>query len=122
MNRGPLACFVNSEAAHGYAIGRQWYFVDAQPDEERTYTDTRLIERLQGLERQSVEFHDEEDTWYHSLGCILGELSGQLFPMTAQDTALWQELERQFWAQVQATPLPASTRPGELAPVGEYPV
>src|SRR5579871_809268 len=59
-----LASFVNSEAAHDYAIGRQWYFVDAQPGEERTYTDARLIERLQELERQSVEFHDEEGTWY----------------------------------------------------------
>lgn len=73
--------------------------MDAQPDEERTYTDARLIERLQELERQSVEFQDEEGTWYYSLGCILGELSGQLLPMTAQDTALWEELERQFWAQ-----------------------
>ena len=116
-----LVCFVNEEAAHGYAIGRQWYFVDAGPDEERTFTEACLIERLQELERQSISFHDEEGTWYYSLGCILGELSGQLFPMTDQDTALWQELERQFWARhtAQAT---RDTGALDPVPVVEYTV
>ena len=104
-----LACFVNKEAAHGYAIGRRWYFVDALPDEERTYSDAQLIERLQELEREAVEFSDTEGTYYYTLGCILGELSGQLFPMTAQDSALWEELDRQFWAQ--AAPSTRETDP-----------
>ncbi len=94
-----LACFVNKDAEHGYAIGRRWYFVDALPHEERTYSDAQLIERLQELERESVEFSDTESTYYYTLGCIVGELSGQLFPMTAQDSVLWEELDRQFWAQ-----------------------
>ena len=104
-----LACFVNKEAAHGYAIGRRWYFVDAFPDEERTYSDAQLIERLQELEREAVEFSDSEGTYSYTLGCILGELSGQLFPMTAQDSALWEELDRQFWAQ--AAPSTRETDP-----------
>src|SRR5690348_1347456 len=44
-----IVSFVNNDAAHGYAIGRQWYFVEALPD-ERIYTDTLLLERLQELE------------------------------------------------------------------------
>ena len=116
-----LVCFLNSEAAHGYAIGRQWYFVDAMPDEERICTDACLIERLQELERQSIGFHDEEGTYYYSLGCILGELSGQVFPMTAQDTAQWQEIERQFWAR-HATQATRDTDALDPVPVVEYTV
>lgn len=78
-----LASFCNDNAARGYNVGREYYFIDAQPD-ERMYTDMQLIERLQELERESVEFHEEENTWYYALGCILGELSGQLFPATSQ--------------------------------------
>ncbi|HJT58632.1 MAG TPA: hypothetical protein VJ761_19140 [Ktedonobacteraceae bacterium] len=119
-----LVSFVNKDAAHGYAIGRQWYFVDAAPDEERTCTDAQLIERLQELESHSVNFSDEEGTYSYTLGCILGELSGQLFPMTAQDTALWEELERQFWTQhaTPATRRAPDTDSLDPVPVVEYTV
>jgi hypothetical protein len=96
--------------------------VEAQSDEERTFTDVQLIERLQELERQSIEFHDEEGTWYYSLGCLLGELSGQLFPVTPQDYALWEDIERRFWAQVQAPGCSIYTRPVDSVPVVEYTV
>jgi hypothetical protein len=119
-----LACFVNKNAAHGYAIGRRWYFVDAMPDEERTYSDAQLLARLQELERESVEFSDTEGTYYYTLGCILGELSGQVFPMTDRDTALWEELERQFWARhtAQATRRAPDTDQLDPVPVVEYTV
>ena len=90
-----LASFCNDNAARGYSVGREYYFIDAQPD-ERTYTDAQLIERLQELERESVEFHEEENTWYYALGCILGELSGQLFPATSKEYAQW-ETDRRYW-------------------------
>lgn len=117
-----LACFVNADAAHGYAVGRRWYFVDALPDEERTYTDAQLMQRLQELERESVEFSDSEGTYYYTLGCILGELSGPLFPMTTQDSALWEELDRQFWAQAKASHPATETEPLDPVPVVEYTV
>jgi hypothetical protein len=101
-----LAHFHNDTAVRGYDVGRDWYFVEAlievQPD-ERIYTDSSLLERLQELERNSIEFHEEEDTWYYSLGCILGELSGQLFPATSVESARW-ETDRRLWAQSQSTP------------------
>src|SRR6266851_2400964 len=66
-----LASFCNENGARGYSVGREYYFIDAQPD-ERTFTDAQLIEQLQELERESVEFHEEENTWCYALGCILG--------------------------------------------------
>jgi len=87
-----LTSLSNENAARGYQVGREWYFIEAQP-QERTYTDASLLERLQELQRESVFFHDEEETWYFALGCILGELSGQLFPATDQEYRQW-EVER----------------------------
>jgi hypothetical protein len=87
-----LARFEHDHARRGYDVGRQWYFIESlleQPD-DRTYTDVSLIERLQELERESLYFHEEESTWYYALGCILGELSGQLFPTTTEESARWE--------------------------------
>lgn len=106
-----LACFVNADAARGYAVGRRWYFVDAMLDEERIYTDAQLIERLQEWERNSVEWHDTEGTYYYSLGCLLGGMSGQLFSMTERDSAQWDELDRQFWARVRVSQSTGETEP-----------
>ncbi len=97
-----LASFQNKEAARGYNIGREYYFIDAQPD-ERICTDTLLLERLQEFDYASVKFQEEEDTWYYTVGCILGKLSGQLFPATSEEYARW-ETDRRFWqAQVEGT-------------------
>jgi hypothetical protein len=97
-----LASFQNQEAARGYTVGREYYFIDAQPD-ERICTDALLLERLQEFDYASVTFQEEEDTWYYTVGCILGELSGQLFPATSEEYARW-EADRRFWqAQVEGT-------------------
>ncbi len=90
-----LVRFQNENATRGYRVGREYYFIDAQPD-ERTLTDASLLERLQELQRDSAAFHDEEDTWYYAIGCILGELSGPLFPATSQEYSQW-EADRQYW-------------------------
>lgn len=90
-----LVRFENEQGMRGYNVGREWYFIDAQPD-ERTYTDASLLERLQELARDSVTFRDGDETWYYSIGCILGELSGQLFPATSQEYAQW-EAENRKW-------------------------
>src|SRR5258708_5737975 len=87
--------FQNEDAAPGYCVRREWYFIDAQPD-ERTCTDAKLMERLQELQRESLTFRDGEATWYYAIGCILGELSGQLFSATSQEYTQW-EAERQKW-------------------------
>lgn len=94
-----LARFQHQEGARGYAIGREWYFIDASPAERaRIYTDASLLDLLQQMERESVMYRDEEATWYYALGCILGELSGHLFAATSEEYAQWQDEDRRFWA------------------------
>lgn len=84
-----LASFQTKQTALGYRAGRGYYFTEARPD-ERICTDAQLIERLQEIERESAFFHEEEDTWYYALGCILGEMSGPLFPATSEEYAHWK--------------------------------
>lgn len=92
-----LVVFQSREAARGYRIGREYYFCEASPRERRA-TDVGLIERLHELARESLEFRDEEGTWYYSIGRLLGELSGQLFPATLTEQQQW-EAERQKWLE-----------------------
>jgi hypothetical protein len=119
-----LACFVNANARRGYDVGRQWYFIDSllEQPEDRTYTDARLIERLQELERESLYFHEEEGTWYYALGCILGELSGQLFPATSEEYALWEAENHKVLVEEQASRQQVDTKPFDPVPVIEYTV
>lgn len=120
-----LARFEHDPARRGYGVGRQWYFIDSlleQPD-NRTFTDASLIERLQELERESLYFHEEESTWYYALGCILGELSGQLFSATSEEYAHWEEDHRLWTARAeQEARRTRDTEPLDPVPVVEYSV
>ena len=79
-----LAALCNQDAASGYRAGREWYFVDAEPHECR-YTESRLIERPRESILEMAHRQDSEPTWFFAIGCLLGELSGQLFPMNGQE-------------------------------------
>jgi len=76
---------------------------------------------VQELQRDSVAFHDEEGTWYYAIGCILGELSGQLLLATSQEYAQW-ETDRQYWqAEYERTARQkADTEALKPLPVVEY--
>ena len=41
-----------------------------------------------------LTFHDSDETWNYSIGCVLGELSGQLYPQTQQEGLHWKETTR----------------------------
>ena len=43
-----------------------------------------------------LAFQDSDATWNYSIGCILGELSGQLFPQTKREQWHWQETNRRI--------------------------
>ena len=58
--------------------------------------------RLQEMERETLHFHEEDSTWYYAIGCILGELSGQLFPATGEEYARWEAEDRRVLAEEQA--------------------
>ena len=79
-----LATLCKRDAARGYQAGREWFFVDAEHHESR-YTESRLIERLRESLLEMAHWQDCDSTWFFAIGCLLGELSGQLFPMDAQE-------------------------------------
>jgi hypothetical protein len=79
----------NQDAIREYKAGRQWFFEEAGSD-ERTMTDGQLIERLRELTKDAAEWHDPEGVWFFTVGCLLGELSGHLFPLTDQERQQWQ--------------------------------
>jgi len=62
--------------------------VDADPCEQR-YTESSLIERLRESVTEMAICHDNESTWFFYVGCLLGELSGPLFPMTAAEQRVY---------------------------------
>lgn len=89
-----LATLSNQNATEGYYIGREWYFTEAQPHERR-YTESKFIERLQDLVLESPHQKETEEVWYYTIGCMLGEISGELFPLTMQDRSMWDNISRQ---------------------------
>lgn len=36
-----------------------------------------------------ASWHDGESTWFFAVGCLLGELSGQCFPMTPAEQRVY---------------------------------
>lgn len=77
----------NNEAAKGYQAGREWYFHEAEPNERRC-TDAYILERLWELVQENPSTQDVS-LWYYCLACMIGELSGQLFPKTQQEKQAW---------------------------------
>lgn len=79
----------------GYRAGRVWFFYEADP-EERRLTDTSLMQRLHELATERHTYRDKHSTIHFALGCLLGELSGHVFPLTQQEHERIQEEDRQF--------------------------
>lgn len=83
-----LAHLDHRDARRGYRAGREYYFVDAEPHEQR-YTEISLIERLCESVTEMATCRDSESTWFFYVGCLLGELSGPLFPMTEAEQRVY---------------------------------
>jgi hypothetical protein len=83
-----LAHLDHRDAKRGYRAGRKFYFVDAEPHERRM-TERSLIERLRESISDMASWHDADGTWFFSVGCLLGELSGQLFPITLAEQRVY---------------------------------
>lgn len=84
-----LICFDHPQAARSYCIGREAFF--HEPGPEYHYSEHTLIDCLQELVSEAPHWQDVEGTWNHGLGCLLGELSGFLFPETSEEYQVWQE-------------------------------
>lgn len=82
----------NQDFASGYHIGRDWFFNESEPH-ERMKTDRDFIERLQGFVEDQESLHPryfhmgETDLIYWYIGCLLGELSGYIFPQQEEEVS-----------------------------------
>lgn len=89
-----LAVLDTIDARRGYRAGRHWFFYEALPHERR-FTDDEFIERLYEVAENSAEWGDNaEQVWRYIIACSVGELSGQVFPLTQEEQARWNEQER----------------------------
>lgn len=85
----------DEEIARGYRVGREYFFIEAETDEEWTITDTYLINQLYLLAEEYRLYQNPERTVRYHLGCLLGRMSGHLFPWTrAEQSAYEQECIR----------------------------
>ena len=92
-----LAHLDHRDAKRGYYAGREFYFVDAEPHGRRP-TERFLIERLRESVSEMTSWHNGDGTWFFAVGCLLGELSGQLFPMTPLEQKVY--LPQRQWHKV----------------------
>lgn len=109
LNLTTLVYLSDPYTIRGYRAGRVWFFYEANPNECRL-TDTYIMQRFHELATESHTFRDVQGTINFALGCLLGELSGQVFPLTQQEHERIQEDDRQFLAEYEAQRVPMLQR------------
>ncbi len=94
-----LVVITHHEFARGYNVGRRWYFFDAMSDEDRHYTEVRVMQDLRDLVADIPEefaVGADDKCIQYSVGTLLGAISARLFPMTDDEYRQW-EADRQYW-------------------------
>lgn len=95
-----LATLDSKDARRGYDVGREWFFVDSEPD-ERHFTDAALVKRFTDLVQEEAELPGSSDeVWLYTLACIIGELSGLVFPVSEQERARWERQNQRVLAEM----------------------
>lgn len=84
-----LVVNLKRDAAKGYYVGRRDCFMDT-PSHQRIYTDSKLVEELCQTAQDVMGYPDEENSWYCSIGCVLGNMSSQMFPATSSKYQQWE--------------------------------
>lgn len=51
---------------------------------------TCLLKELRQIAQDVMGYPDEENSWYNSIGCVLGNLSVQVFPATPEEYQQWE--------------------------------
>ncbi|HLQ29334.1 MAG TPA: hypothetical protein VK140_08865 [Ktedonobacteraceae bacterium] len=109
-----LVLLESRDAIRGYRAGRHWLFEEAEP-QERRWTDDYVVERFHELALDAPDWHDDpEGVWQFTLACLVGELSGQIFPVTPKEQARWErerEKARAWLARQQAQGIQRDTEP-----------
>ncbi|HEU5227771.1 MAG TPA: hypothetical protein VFU49_08155 [Ktedonobacteraceae bacterium] len=80
-----LVMLEDEEVIRGYRAGREFYFTEADSEQEWHWTEERLLERLNELAQEYDTYQDASRTVRFAIGGILGELSGSLFPWTLEE-------------------------------------
>ena len=81
----------NEDFARGYQLGREWFFNEAEPNEKMNMTDQAFVTRLQEFVDDEESLHPgyfqtgATDLVYWYIGCLLGELSGHIFPQREEE-------------------------------------
>jgi hypothetical protein len=92
-----LVTFSRPDVVRGYQVGRRDSYMDPTP-ESRAYTDMKLMEELCQTALDLAGYPHEENSWYYSIGCVVGNLSVQVFPATPEEHQQW-EAEYRAWQE-----------------------
>jgi hypothetical protein len=85
------------DATRGYRVGREAFFHEVEP--HYRYSEHTLTEHLHELAVEEPSWKESEGVWNYALGCLLGELSGFLFPETPEEAQAWQQACRIWEAE-----------------------
>lgn len=91
--------------------------------DQRISTEGELLEEVRQNALDAMAYPDEPDSWSYSIGCLLGNMSLQVFPATPHEYAHWEAQYRQ-WEQVYGldTARTRDTEPLDTVLVVEYTV
>lgn len=88
LTAATLITLDSKDARRGYDVGREWFFLESEPD-ERYFTDVALLKRITESVLDEGEHPSPEEVWHYTLACLIGELSGPVFPASKRERARW---------------------------------
>lgn len=86
-----LVTLHDRQCIRGYYAGRHYYFTEAETDEQRTVTDTHVLDQCWKLAAEYGTYQDSQGTLRYTIGGMVGRLSGVLFPWTPQEQAQMEQ-------------------------------
>ncbi len=105
-----LVMLTDPEVSRGYYAGRVWFFVSTETDQERRLTDMLVMQRVHELATDEYRHADKQGCINFGIGCLLGELSGHLFPWTVQEQECLDQESMQILGYVEPLPKRALAR------------
>lgn len=115
-----LASLTHRDSKRGYDIGRRDCSMSCASD-QCISTERELLEEVRQIARDSMAYPDEPDSWFYSIGCLLGNMSLRVFPATAHEYTQWEAQYRQ-WEQGYGLDMARirDTEPVDAVPVVEH--
>jgi len=115
-----LASLTHRDSKRGYEIGRRDCSMNYASD-QRISTEGELLEEVRQIALDVMGSPDEPDSWYYSIGCMLGNMSLQVFTATAHEYAQWEAQYRQWEKEYELDIAhQCDTEPLDAVPVVEY--